>query len=250
MGSNKIQFIADSKEMLDVLERPYPSIKKLPDWLCNTPSYIGGVRSVDAHSTTNSTVKKCMPVMDSMTAGYHIPTHSDIWVEYGGDENIMIRWAWHTLEIINLHKKEELQTYPIPNGFCPTPFKFLNPWIIKTKKGWSSYLTHPLHYDDLPFKCVPAIVDTDKYPNNINFIFFLKRGFSGLIPKGTPIMQVIPFKRENFKSEFSYDKSGFLKRQWEKASTEFFDIYKRHFRSQKKYEQGDVKKCPFHFLHK
>jgi hypothetical protein len=243
---NKITFLADSKHMLNLLERPIPAIKKLPNWIQNTPSYINNTKGVDHFNDPDSTVKKCMPVMDSMTAGYYILTHSDIWVENKGPENFMIRWAWDTIKVIEVHKKEQLQLYPTPEGYCKTPFKFLNPWIIKTKKQWSSFLTHPLHYDDLPFRCVPAIVDTDKHPIPINFIFFIKNGFSGLIPKGTPIMQVIPFKRENCKSEFSYDK-GKLKLEWEKAYSVFFDRYKRFFRSPKKYEQGDIRKCPFHF---
>jgi len=251
MSKNKIEFIAETKEMLDILERPYPAIKKMPDWICNIPSYIGGIRSVDQHSEPNSTIKKCMPVIDSMTVGYHIPVHSDIWIENDGIfENINIKWAWHSLKIIDIQEKERMQTYPVPKEYYPIAFKFLNPWVIKTRKGWSCLFTHPMHHDDLPFRSLPAIVDTDKYPNGINFIFFLKKDFSGLIPKGTPIIQVIPFKRSLFKSEFSYDKGGFLKQQWEKASSEFFDVYKKFFRSPKKYEQGDVKKCPFHFLHK
>jgi hypothetical protein len=30
----------------------------------------------------------------------------------------------------------------------------------------------------------------------------IKEGFEGLIPKGTPFMQMIPFKRDDWKSEF------------------------------------------------
>jgi hypothetical protein len=31
--------------------------------------------------------------------------------------------------------------------------------------------------------------------------FFLKRNFRGVIPKGTPIFQMIPFKRDNWELE-------------------------------------------------
>jgi hypothetical protein len=34
-----------------------------------------------------------------------------------------------------------------------------------------------------------------------NIPFFIKEGFSGVIPKGTPIAQVIPFKRESWTSK-------------------------------------------------
>lgn len=245
----KIKFVAQSKDMLELLDRPYPAISKLPDWLSNTPSYIDGIKTVDDFGDPNSTVKKCMPLIDSMTAGYHIPLHCDIWVENGGPDNINIKWSWDTLQVVDIQKKEQIQTYPVPNGYYSTPFKFINPWIVKTPAGWSSLFTHPLHYDDLPYKCLSAIVDTDKHPIPVNFLFFLNKTFSGLIQKGTPMIQVIPFKRDDFKSQFSYD-NGFFKNQWQKAHQVFFDRYKRFFRSPKKYEQGGEAKCPFAFLKK
>jgi hypothetical protein len=51
MSKSKIQFIADTKEMLEVLERPYPAIQKLPDWISNIPSYIGGHKGVDEYQS-------------------------------------------------------------------------------------------------------------------------------------------------------------------------------------------------------
>ena len=52
------------------------------------------------------------------------------------------------------------------------------------------------------FKVLDGVVDTDTYYNNINFPFIWTGG-SGefVIPKGTPLVQVIPFRRES--SEFS-----------------------------------------------
>lgn len=247
--SKVIDFIANTKEMLEVIEKPYPAITKLPDWISNTPSYINGKKSVDDFGDPTSTIKKCLPVVDAMTAGYHIPLHCDVWVENAGPSDINIKWSWDTLQVIDMQKQEQMQTYPVPEGFYPTSFKFINPWIVKTPAGWSCLFTHPLHYDDLPYKCLPAIVDTDKHPIPVNFLFFLNKNFSGLIEKGTPMIQVIPFKREDFKSQFSFD-TGSFKQKWEKAHQVFFDRYKKFFRSPKKYEQGDLKKCPFAFLHK
>ena len=34
-----------------------------------------------------------------------------------------------------------------------------------------------------------------------NVPFFIKSNFEGVIPCGTPMFQIIPFKRENWKSE-------------------------------------------------
>jgi hypothetical protein len=45
-----------------------------------------------------------------------------------------------------------------------------------------------------------GIVETDNYYSNIHFPFFIKEGFEGIIPAGTPIVQVIPLKREQWKN--------------------------------------------------
>lgn len=248
MNSKKIQFVAETKEMLEVLEKPYPAIDKLPNWFSEMSSYINRTKGTMGGDPA-TTVKKCMPVFDGMTAGYHIPLHCDVWVENNGPEDLRINWAWENLDVVVAHDKIQYETYPISDEYHPIAFKIINPWIVKTPRGWSSLFLHPMHQDGLPFNTLPAIVDTDKHPTPINALFFLKKNFSGLIQRGTPYVQVIPFKRQDFKSEFSFD-DGFFKREWKKAHTVFFDRYKRFFRSPKKYEQGSVKKCPFAFLSK
>lgn len=244
----KLKFIATNKEFLDIAPKPVPSSYNIPIWFKNTPSYINDKKDIDVYSDPNSTIKKCMPLVDVMTAGYQIVLPCDIWVYNEGENQIKFQWAWENLEFITGTRKEQYPYYPIPDGYYSQAFKWINFWTIKTPKKWSCIFTHPLHHDDLPFKCLSSIVDTDKYPSPVHFPFFLKKNFSGLIPKGTPLMQVIPFKREHFKSEFSYDK-GCLATIWKKAHTEFFDRYLKNFRSPKTYEQGEVtkSKCPFHF---
>jgi hypothetical protein len=248
MSKKKIEFIAENAELLDMLPRPYPASKKLPEWLSNTPSYIGGKKGVDDYSDPSSTIKKCMPVFDSITSGYHMPLISDVWVENLGNQQINFKWAWEVTPVVAFQRPEGYSTYPISDEYHKSIFKWISPWIVKTPPGWSCLFMHPMHHDHLPFYSLPAVVDTDKHPSFINFPFLLKKNFAGLIERDTPMIQIIPFKREDFISEFSHD-NGFFKRQWNKAHSVFFDRYKRFFRSQKKYEQGGEKKCPFAFLH-
>jgi hypothetical protein len=37
---------------------------------------------------------------------------------------------------------------------------------------------------------------------------WLKADFQGVVEKGTPLMQITPFKRDDWKSEFGYYKNG------------------------------------------
>jgi len=243
----KIQFIATSRELLDILDsKPHPANRILPEWVAKMPSYAGGKQGVDDNADPNSTIKKCMPVIDSMTAGYYMPLFCDLWIER--KDHISFKWSMDTLPLITAQNPDRYTEYPIPEGYHQMAFKFNNPWIIKTPPGWSCLFTHPLNYDDLPFRCIPAIVSTDKFPAPVHFPFFLKEGFQGLIEKGTPLVQVIPFKRETFKSEFSYDKGEKLSKIWKRAESVFFGRYVKFFRETSKYTEGSLKtesKCPF-----
>jgi hypothetical protein len=50
-----------------------------------------------------------------------------------------------------------------------------------------------------------GVVDTDAYPLVVLFPFMMKNTFEGVIEKGTPVVQIIPFKREDWKKRI-YDK--------------------------------------------
>jgi hypothetical protein len=85
---------------------------------------------------------------------------------------------------------------------------------------------------------MPGIVDTDTYFGLINFPFVLNDlSFTGIVPKGTPIVQVIPFKRENWESKAGTekDKEQSMQQQKEARST-FYDYYKRMWHRKKQYK--------------
>jgi hypothetical protein len=86
---------------------------------------------------------------------------------------------------------------------------------------------NPANRFDLPFQTITGIVDCDKYPGQVHFPFFLKEGFTGIIPKGTPIVQIIPIKRDSWKREhLKYDKN-FSAIFFEK----FFSTIKRSYKN-------------------
>ena len=47
-------------------------------------------------------------------------------------------------------------------------------------------------------------MDTDRWGDAGNHPFLIKEGWEGIIEKGTPIIQIIPFKRENWQSQEDY----------------------------------------------
>lgn len=120
------------------------------------------------------------------------------------------------------------------------PFaKLVNPWSIITPKGYSSLFIPPVHSANTYFRILEGIVDTDKYFNPVNFPFTLNNlDFEGIIPAGTPVAQIIPIKRENWKIEIE-DKTDKNSLKLDKVTTilhsKFFDRYKKIFWSKKEY---------------
>ena len=61
--------------------------------------------------------------------------------------------------------------------------------------------------------------------------------FEGMIPAGTPMAQVIPFKREDWKMTIgSQDEWQAQNKTTVRLRTSFFDSYKNKFRQPKEYK--------------
>jgi hypothetical protein len=97
--------------------------------------------------------------------------------------------------------------------------------------------TAPVHRDSV-FTILDGVVDTDTYTAPVNFPFVLNDiKFEGMIPAGTPMAQVVPFKRETW--EMSIGDSEELIQQNKVSTllrTKFFDSYKSQFRTVKEYK--------------
>jgi hypothetical protein len=190
VGKNiKFTNITDFKD----LEKPKPASAFIPNWYKNMESYMGGKKVLDGNGFTTSTIKRCLPVFDAMTAGYIITSPADIMVTLTDEEQY---FQWANFSLIQFHPIEQAPNHPMRNMY-PYP-KWINPWSIETPKGYSTLFVQPFHRD-CPFIIFPGVVDTDKYNAPVNFPFVLKDdSFEGLIPAGTPIAQVIPFKRKRW----------------------------------------------------
>lgn len=75
--------------------------------------------------------------------------------------------------------------------------KFHNYWTLRTPPGWSCLFLPPLNRHHPVFEILAGVVDTDLYCGRIHFPFVATApdGFH-VVEKGTPMVQVIPFRRE------------------------------------------------------
>lgn len=217
---------------IEDLEKPQPASKFIPDWYKNMESYIGGDKKPDGNAGTSATAKRCMPIFDVLTAGYIITSPADVWVSLKDGQQY---FEWSSLGLISFHPIEQAPDHPErkPHAYP----KWINHWAIKTPKGYSTLFVQPFHRESL-FTIMPGLVDTDEYYAPVNFPMVINDpNFEGLIPKGTPIAQVIPVKRDDWKIQFGKEKE--LKEQvriTQKLQTTFFDRYKTMFRQDKSYK--------------
>ena len=214
------------------IEQPQPASKFIPDWYKNMESYMGGEKKPNGVGGSKTTIKKCMPVFDAITAGYIITLPADVYVSIKEEQQY---FEWSSLGLVTFHPIEQAPEHPArkPHAYP----KWNNPWAIKTPKGYSTLFTQPMHRESV-FTILPGIVDTDTYTAPVNFPMVINDpNFEGLIPKGTPIAQVIPFKREGWQMEIGSQKE-FIEQNsiTQKLQTKFFDRYKSMFWNRKEYK--------------
>ena len=210
-----------------------PASAYIPEWYKNMESYRGSIKKPNANGGSPATIKKCIPVFDALTAGYIIVSPADIYVSQINGEPT---YQWSDFGLLEFHPVEQAPEHPDRKGIPQYP-KWLNPWAIKTPKGYSTLFVQPFHRESV-FTILPGIVDTDTYFTSVNFPFVLNDPkFEGLIPAGTPIAQVIPFKRESWKLKNGNDKDYKAHRKNKtEVNSGFFDRYKTLFWHRKEYK--------------
>jgi hypothetical protein len=126
---------------------------------------------------------------------------------------------------------------PVPTQHHPMHYGWKVNWYSETPKGYSLLITHPLNRHDLPFTTMSGIIDSDLWHTPVFTSFFLKRNFIGIIPKGTPIFQMIPIKREEWSLEIDYSNDNIEQNQIkdEKRRSLIYAYYKNIIWQRKQY---------------
>jgi hypothetical protein len=224
-------------ELEAILPRPAPALLGLPDWFKGMPASAFS----PLLQSEQMTVKKCPPFIDAMTYGFLIPLVTDLRVEDG-----VFTWDFdlpggaitsYTRSPLDYHDNAQVSGTPF---FKEDRFiiKFNNFWTIESPPGYSLLITHPINRHDLPFTTLTGLVDCDLYKDN--FINFPARwrdlAFSGVLPRGTPVAQCLPVKRELWSSRFETISGEAVGRLQATAAavTSERGVYRRQFRAPKR----------------
>jgi hypothetical protein len=195
--NKKIIKFSTPSENADIIDLPSSAKKFVPDWYRQSERFQGGkLKIVDGAG--NHALKSCVPFLDGLISGYMATLWTDLYVEQTPAGTVM---QWRVGPDPASRRNNINPTLPIPHGHEETHYAWRSIFNIETPKGYSCLITHPLNRFDLPFTTLSGVVDTDGVLARGNVPFFLKKDFEGIIPMGTPIFQIIPFKRENWASE-------------------------------------------------
>lgn len=170
----------------------------MPTWLKSMPQE---AISETLGGNVVRTLKHCPPFIDALSLGVMMLLPCDLTVTNGE-----ISWEWEfptildapiTRSPLGVHVPEQATGMPIDlDG--QVIIKFTNYWTLETKYGWDLLFTHPLNRADLPFQTLSGIVSADRFTHGyVHFpAIWLQPDFSGVLPRGTPVAQVIPIPRQ------------------------------------------------------
>jgi len=219
---------------------PKPASKFIPEWYQKMPNARDPATSIPSTKltwsdpavgvTNGQTLKQCIPVRDYLTSGYIVPLWTELVVTLKNGKLGAV-WPDKDADVIRFHYNFQFTGCPIEkeNADYSAVGKLMSPWQFKTPKGYSSLFYSP-RYSENKIEILPAIVDTDCYHEvNFPFIFHGKEG-EHLFEKGTPVIQVLPFKREKWTADFEI---GTPTKTRQILNTVFTSGYRKFFHSKK-----------------
>lgn len=222
---------------------PKPAKQYIPKWYSDLESFHGGKPEVSSYynGKANTTMKMCMPFADSFNMGYIQEAWQEVAITLIKNELTgLYDLEWFNAtepQMINMREQPEKNKFPIQDIFYPFEFTWNPVWVPELPKGYSVIITHPFNRTDLPFYTLTGVIDADGFTRQSsknNLPFLLKKDFNGIIKKGTPLFQMIPILREEWKyikSSYNEEKqikilhdmrqyfwSGYKKLYWKKKS--------------------------------
>lgn len=199
--TNTIKFIPGFNGHSGRLTAPIPAVRNVPEWYKSLAKFdksndditLGVKNNIGADGAMVAT-KMCMPFFDALTGGYHYVLEDDVHVDMDETGKPILSWDG---DVMMVDKRPTIEL-PVPDNCHPIHYGWRMNWYYETPPGYSVLITHPMNRYDLPFYTMSGIVESDIWGLPVFTAFFLKRNFIGTIKKGTPIFQIIPFKREDW----------------------------------------------------
>jgi hypothetical protein len=159
------------------------------------------------------TIRSCPAMDDWLKSGWYVLANRDIEVIMYDGQSV----TKETRESGERHRpgvvspshpsNQALDSFEYLGKNAPVKdaFKMRNPWNVKTPPGYSCFYLDPFLFQNEYFATWQGIIDTDKFntnQDNSQIIFYPKVNHSFIIKKGTPMCQIIPYKRDTWTATY------------------------------------------------
>lgn len=208
----KIVFNITPVDDPSVILSPQPASQFVPQWYKDGERFVSrtdGTINIRNEEDKSGGLKSCMPFLDSIISGYIQPLSSAIEItKNNGVDPVEFRYVVENengeyvdgpdLGLISERSGDIGHTMPRPAGYTKNHMVWTGKWGWKLPRGWSMIITHPMNQFQLPFITASGFMESDRFTSSGNIPWYIKEGFTGIIPKGTPMFQLIPVKREKW----------------------------------------------------
>ncbi len=210
-----------------------PAKMHVPEWYKKIPRW----KNNEIFTVENGfqpTIKHCMPFLDSLTSGYMLALPHDLYVK---NSDGLPYLSWKRAKFPPTWRSDVADSNIVPFNHYPLEYLWHPNVAITIPLGYSMLFTHPLNRHDLPFTTLSGIIDGGlSVQANGNMPFYIKKDFEGLIPQGTPIVQIIPFLQQDWTSK----KINGLIEKGDQDNDKSFSVisgwYKKTFWTRKQYD--------------
>jgi hypothetical protein len=185
------------------------------------------------------TWKSCPAILDAFSTGYVLKTPCEL-TFYKNSQGIIDVKVQNTQHQDFCTARPPMPQFEHPRGYYQHHFAWFADWGLELPEGYSALFMTPMNRFDLPFLNTTGIVDSDKVHLLGSFPFFVIEGWEGTIPAGTPYLQILPFKREDWEHKIEvFEQSKMYSTMME--NSKFYrqpdgGVYKSKIWSRRKYK--------------
>jgi len=182
---------------------PEPTAKVMPQWYLDADMYAKDPRNGKYFPNYDGgkipTYKACPALLDLFSTGYVLKTPCDLeFYKEGSEFKVKVEKQYADF----CDSRPPMPGFEYPQGYAKSHFHWWPNWAPELPDGYSALYVTPLNNFGLPFITVAGIIDNDKFNTPGLMPFFLREDFTGIVPAGTPYVQIIPFKRDDWEMDF------------------------------------------------
>ena len=213
----KVKFVTPYPRVAE-LYPPVPAAKASPDWWKKMAP-----DTFDVNGQKQMTVKRCPGIADWLGQGYVFPLWTDVGITTKA-EGDTLNWdsPWKESQVLEFFRPEMTAGMPNVEDKHPWVMKFCFPWFIIASPGVSCSLVGLDYNPDPRFTVMPGTMECDVMPAINGLCTWNLREGEETVVAGTPIMQLIPFRRTQFRTEIevvSMDEWHYLRTTGKNGST-------------------------------